>query len=446
MTASVIRQLSVWQWRLLVLLIYAIPLREGIKNGLWAALVALWIIRCNLENSWPKIGRIGWAVFFWLAAGAWSSCFAIEMDQSLKGFWDMLRSIVLIWIVSDSLCNERKRAALFRHVVISTAVSCVIALLQYGWEASKPTAYLPKLHLQLSSVGHFNQSAIYLAIGWLVALAVVLDNRIFHRHQLPGSSLFGKYHLKFRLLDDSPAWVAGDFDKRLLKWTTVFLLICQRYLLKHFWVGRLSLIVIGLSLLATTGRFAIAVATFASAIILFRMRPSRWLVQFLIWTLFAVGVGMVISSSLRERVLFQGSFSNRVLIWQSAWDAMWARPWTGVGLNNFKNINLQTRDPLTLGSVDHAHNLYFNTLAQLGIPGAIALLALLATSGALIWKYRPTMNRRELWFYGVGGGWFVIVLVGLSNTTLHHEMSMLFFILMGVLARTDQLPEKRQIF
>jgi len=72
------------------------------------------------------------------------------------------------------------------------------------------------------------------------------------------------------------------------------------------------------------------------------------------------------------------------------------------------------------------------------VPGAIVLLALISSSGAAIWKQHPTPNGGDaIVFCTAGGVWLVITLVGLSNTTLHHEMAMFFFMVMGLIPGTD---------
>ncbi len=373
-----------WEWWIFLLLVYALPLHEAAKNVLWGILVVLWLLRCVLERKWPRVGMMGGVTLFWLAVGIWASFFAIEPYVSWKGFWDMLRGAVMLWIAVPLLEDEKAQMTLVRHLVLSAGVASLVGLTDYFWTTVVLRQFIPGLHVQLHSVGHYNQSGIYLAMIWMMALAGAIDGRVVRRS----------------------------------------------------WLDGMAVIFIGLALFGTTARSAIGVALLGSLIILLESKPPRWMV-------IGLGMGMVVvmiviatSPALRNRTFFQGSFSQRVLIWQSAWKMMETRPWTGVGLNNFKNINLRTDDPNRIGTVDHAHNEYFNTLAQMGISGVGALLALLTVSANLIWKHRPMLAGEGLCFYVAGGAWWVIVLNGLSNTTLHHEMSMLFFIVMGLVVQT----------
>ena len=386
MRMTLSEQLLKWERHLLALLIYVLPVHEAGKNILWGILVSVWIWRCLVEKKWPHVGGMDLRICLWLAAGMWSCWFAIEPQAGWKGLWDMIRAAMLFWIVGSHNRSEEIRHVIIRHLVLSTALASMIAIFQCVWSLQVLKTYPPNVHVELRSVGHFNQSGIYLAMGWLVALTASSERRVFVRP----------------------------------------------------WIAKVTAALIGLALLGSMARSAIAVAGFATVIILWKSRPPRWVVRLLILGVVVMVAGFSASSTIRNRVLFRGSLSNRIAFWQSALDMAESRPWTGVGLNNFRNLHLQTIEPWNYGTIDHAHNLYFGALGQMGVPGAIALLALISSSGAAIWKQHPTPNGGDaIVFCTAGGVWLVITLVGLSNTTLHHEMAMFFFMVMGLIPGTD---------
>ncbi len=383
MKTDIAKVLRLWESRLLILLIYTLPLIEAPKNVLWGILVAAWIARCIAERRMPCVGRVGWFVLAWLLAGIWSSCFAIEPYKSWEGVWDMARGGMFLWIVGSQALDERARLGLLRHMVISAAIASGVGLYDFALRAihTRPLNEIWYRHIQLRSVGHFNQSGIYLAMATLLAVVSTLDARAFVRP----------------------------------------------------WAGRICVIVIGLALLGTTARTAIVVVALVGCWILWCNKPPRWM----IWVL-AGGVALALtaiagSSVVRGRVFFRGSYNSRVGMWQAAVDMAEKRPWTGVGLKNFKNLHLRG-DTLEVFSIDHAHNVFFTALGQMGFPGAIALVGMVAALGGMVWRSRACGDR--LWFYAGAGVWLVIVLVGMSNTTLHDEMSMLFFIVMGLVCGT----------
>lgn len=83
------------------------------------------------------------------------------------------------------------------------------------------------------------------------------------------------------------------------------------------------------------------------------------------------------------------SAAGRVELWSRAWAVAGDFPLTGVGMGLFSQVvplSYPTfRIPVT-GQFDHAHNIYLNTAAEMGLPGMIALLATLIGLGVLTWR------------------------------------------------------------
>jgi tetratricopeptide (TPR) repeat protein len=82
-----------------------------------------------------------------------------------------------------------------------------------------------------------------------------------------------------------------------------------------------------------------------------------------------------VQNSLNRR-LFNLSGSGRILQWRVAWAEVKARPFLGSGAGTYELAWLERR-PL-VGQVRDAHNLYLETLAELGPVGLLLLLAALA--------------------------------------------------------------------
>lgn len=440
-------QLERWQWRMLTLLVYALPLFRGLSNVSWGLLLSLGLIGRFVGNQPPpRGGRMWTASLAWLMAGGWATLWAIEPDESWKGLWDMLRSVSLIWLMADLLPNESRRIALLRHVVLSTVLACCIVGAQHTATVMAYNEHIrDSRSLQLRAVGHFNQSAIYLAMAWVVTLAANLDRRIFPRHRNASPQQLNRCVVRMESLWIRRTGPAFHQPAPIIARSLAIGWFLNRYCLRHYWVGRSAVVIVGVSLLATTGRFPAVVAALVGGLMAWRFRFPRWVVQFGLLGLVVVALAFAGSSFIRNRVFFRGSLSNRTLIWRSATKAAQARPWTGVGLNNFKNISLETNDAYRVATVDHAHNLYLNVLSQMGIPGCMALLFLLCQSAGMIWRWRPSRGCGELGFWAAGGVWLTIFLTGLSNTSLHHQMSMLFFIVLGVVASRPEPANPRNI-
>lgn len=376
----------VWEWRAWILLLYAIPLHEAAKNALWAIGIALAATRFLLEPRKPRPGLAGWGVLVWLVAGLWTTVFAIEPAASLKGLWDMARGAGMFGLAISVGDTSDRRAASVRHMIFAAALAGSIGLVDYAWSLCVTKAYAPKLAVQLRSVGHYNQSGAWLAMAWAFALASALHGSLIRRK----------------------------------------------------WIASATCVVIGLALAGSTSRTAIGGALVTTVALFWIARPRRWLRVALLSLIPAILLAMAMSPPLRGRLLSRGSFHNRTAIWQSTETAIRSRPWTGVGLNNFKNIMLTSDETTHFATVDHAHNLYVSSLAQGGWPGLAALMAMLGTTAAAIARLRGSVSpETRLIFRAALGVWLTLALIGLSNTSLHHELAMMFFAAMGLAVAED---------
>jgi O-antigen ligase len=376
-----IKILRLWEWRFLLAMLYLLPLREAPKNIVWGCLITFFISRMLLEKCAPSLNRIGTMTVFWISTGVLASVFAIEPAASWKGLWDMVRAGSLLWIAASHLNNETSNRIFLRHLIIATALASAIALFNWNWALFIEHKPLRANRVQLASVGHSNQSGVYLAMGWMLCMAVSIDREVLVRR----------------------------------------------------WVAPVCCMVIGIALLGSMARVAIVVCALGTLGLVVLAKTPKWITWLVIGGAVLSVLGIAGNADLRNRAFFRGSLSTRVTIWDSAWKASQNVPITGVGLNNFKNIQLSYNNDGLHQTVDHAHSIYFNTLAQAGIPGFVALIGIFATGGGLIWNMRPWGQKRNpLVFYAGAGVWLIIAVVGYSNSTLHHEMSMLFFLVMGM--------------
>ncbi|MHB0868235.1 MAG: O-antigen ligase family protein [Chloroflexota bacterium] len=68
----------------------------------------------------------------------------------------------------------------------------------------------------------------------------------------------------------------------------------------------------------------------------------------------------------------------RLDIWSRAWDMVRDMPFTGVGLNGFWLVQTQFYPGYALGPEIHAHNAFLQTAVDLGLPGLLAFLWMVA--------------------------------------------------------------------
>jgi len=76
---------------------------------------------------------------------------------------------------------------------------------------------------------------------------------------------------------------------------------------------------------------------------------------------------------------------ERLAHWRAGWLMFIAHPWTGVGFGNYPAAYPLFALPDWTDPLGHAHNYYLNVLAELGLGGLLAYLALWAAAFQLAW-------------------------------------------------------------
>ncbi|MEA2476650.1 MAG: hypothetical protein QOC87_849, partial [Actinomycetota bacterium] len=114
-------------------------------------------------------------------------------------------------------------------------------------------------------------------------------------------------------------------------------------------------------------------------------------------------------------------YDDRLAIWREAIRETRNDPWTGVGPGNFAVASRRSTSLAFTAFAPHAHNIFLNTSAEMGLPGVaflIALIAALAVAGRTALRaMRKTGRSRELaWTAGICAALVATVIQGLTNT------------------------------
>ena len=132
------------------------------------------------------------------------------------------------------------------------------------------------------------------------------------------------------------------------------------------------------------------------------------------------------------------SFQGRVEIWSRALRAIRDFPLTGCGLGTFRRV-VHVLYPLFLVSPDwdiaHGHNVFLQVALDLGLPGLVGYLALLAVAGWVGWQ-RARARGSDRWLaLGALAGLVGYHVYGIADTVaLGSKPSFLFWWLLGLLA------------
>lgn len=381
---------------LLVALAFFLPLLEAPKNLAWLGFAAAWLWnRARARDFGGRWDLWDTLIACWIASAYVVAAFAPVAHQEWKGANDVLRYGSILWMVKRGGYGAAELRLILGALVAATLVSLVP-----GWWRHLTMDYVA---LQLRSVGHVNQSAIYLAI------------------------VFGV----------SVAWLFSSWSGRGATWRAVGLGVCA------FLCG---------SLIAMASRGAVA-AGFLLVLVLALAWWPRWRAP-LIAAAAALVAAVVLAVAFDAELIAKhqrvsdkdGVLNARDKVWNMGLAAWERYPWFGVGLSNYSTISLERVqewrrlagkpfDAKQYAGTNHAHSLYVNTLAERGIVGALALLAVLFAWAAWLVRRRPRVQDGDLDWVLWGGAlsaWAITVSVGLVNTTLHHEHGILATLLLGL--------------
>jgi len=377
------------EFALLLGLVFFLPLREAPKNLLWLAYVIAWAVNRiktrQFGGPWDR-----WDSLFvgWVATGYLAALFAGIRTPDANEWGavnDLLRYVSLAWCVRRAGYTRDQALMILGLLVTSAALGTIEAL--WRWKVTSA-----RKALELVSVGHVNHSAIYLVIciGIGVGFIAALWRKLHTIPRLTGVGMTIAMVVAVLMTESRAAFVA----------LVLLVPVCTFYGFRASAIG-------------TRGWAASLVAIVV-----------------------AVGIGGI---GTVERHLATAKANNmlteRDLIWNRAVVAVQANPWFGVGMDNFSRITderlagwlqLQGRRMQVneYRRAPHAHSLYFNTITERGAIGLAVLLTVMFAWAVTLWRSRPRsgsdMETAALWCAAFSG-WFVTVVIGFANTTMHHE-------------------------
>jgi hypothetical protein len=133
--------------------------------------------------------------------------------------------------------------------------------------------------------------------------------------------------------------------------------------------------------------------------------------------------------------------NSRGTLWRGAVAAWRAHPLLGIGPDNFRHLSGQFLAHHRTDERMHANSLYFETLADLGMVGVLALLAVVAALGGAARRAVAAPASRIL-ALGVAAGLATYFLHGLLDYFLEFTPTYaLFWLLAGMMVAMDRSPE-----
>jgi tetratricopeptide (TPR) repeat protein len=378
----------------------------GIYTPLGLAIIALaWASRWLTTGHISKPTAMDLPILLLVLTVGVSLLPAIDLGLGLNRLWIILLGIAWFYAVVNSLDTERRAHIAGIALVVLGLVLAIFSLLSTDFETAQ-VVELPMIYGRLPPP---------LIRG------------------LPGSGVIEEYDLV------NPRVTAGALAI-LIPIPLSYLTLGSGWRLRCF--SLLSVLtmaaVLGLTQ-APQGLLGVL-----AALVLLGLWHSRWLriaIPAGAIGVFAIGVlrgdiSRIIGWLPPQAVEYlTGSLERRIGIWNRAVWMIRDMPFSGIGLNNYPRVaQLYTMGP---NYDPHAHNTLLQTAVDLGLPGLVAVLALLAGFGysvARAWRGPLTRNQRTL-SMGLCGTVVAWLGYGLLDTlTLGHKSAVFLWIALGMAA------------
>ncbi len=129
------------------------------------------------------------------------------------------------------------------------------------------------------------------------------------------------------------------------------------------------------------------------------------------------------------------SVVERLELWHRAWDVIQAKPLTGTGINTYAvaHQKYDTRKNWRVQNY-YAHNGYLQTAAEIGVPGALALILFFLR---WLWIHRPSLADRSVQAevrWGLWSGCLAFMIFCMGDTAMHSLQPVAaFWFVMGLL-------------
>ena len=409
-----------------------LPFASGFKigplslaDGILGAAVLLWFVDgVRKDRLRLNSGLLPLLFIVYLLALLLSFPNAIDVQEALEGVIKWVQMLVAILLIQQALSPRQVRWLVW-GLLTGGMLQAALGLYQFVFRIGPPNfLVLDRFMRAAGTFGQPNPFAGYLGLTLPVAVAlfmlnlisVVKRSRTGLKQGLAGTALYG-----------GAATIIGL--GLLASWS------------RGAWLG--AVVSMALVLLIHGGRMVKGAALGGvAALLLFGPILTRFIPSSLtdrIADLPAyLGMGMW---ELVQQPVTDSNFSviERLAHWIAALRMWELSPWLGVGPGNYEAVYPQVRLPRWDEPLGHAHNIYLNVLAENGLIGMFAYLAL--WTGVVVWlicarrrivrKVNENFGRQGRMQLGPGAAnpsseWTAALLLGVLGVIAHLSVHHLF--------------------
>ena len=379
-----------------------LPGLESLKNICAFLFVISWLLDSKLNNYWGGKWRIIDTIFFsWLLADILISINAIMAhDLSGGGFSDVLRYVLIAWVISRTYFSNEDKKKLALAAIFGT-----ILTLAYSYYSTNGVLE------ELYSVGHINHTAIFLLIAYSISSSLLLfnfNNLTFHQKiilSITSAILF---------------FTTIDTDSRAT-FAMIVLITLMNFIYFMIKLRKISMVLVFL------------------------------LVSFLVGASFIHNPPRALERIIESENILKDDTRHK--IHNFSYYVFKDNPVLGIGFGNYGHMEINDIQDSVIKekgifdrsqfiSSSHAHNLYYTFLVSGGL--------LIFTIFLWFWFYIFWIIKKLI-FTRKENEWIIIVslsvslinlLIGWFNTTLHHEHAILSMFILGLLISQYRISQQ----
>lgn len=421
---------------LLVAVVPGLPLDPGQLGLLF--FLGLWLVqRLSQRKLQLPMPALAWPFGLFILVGLaslWAAPNPVDGLQEVIKWAQML----LVALLTLDLAQRGHRVAILTAVLLAGAVQAAGGIYQWGLRGIGPEhfAIAPGRYRAYGAFEQPNPFGGYMGLVWPLAAGLAFGGLL--------KTLAPLRHTGLATLRNWPLthWLA-------LTLTTLTAALCGVALLVSYsrgaWLGAAAagavLLIfaprqrglgLALGLVAALGGLALWQAGLLPASITSRLSTITDFIQ--VYDVRGVHINDA-NFSLIERIAH----------WQAAFAMTDAHPWLGVGLGNYTAAYPDFRLINWVYPLGHAHNIYFNLLAEVGLIGLVAYLSLW---GFIVWQTLTALIHTTGWQRGLALG-----LLGVwAHLSTHHLVDYLYVnnlhihlgVLLGLLAALPHTPRSSE--
>ncbi len=386
-----------FHYNFLLLTLIFLPVFEAPKNIFALLFIVSWVFYAIKTKKWGgKWGVIDSIFLIWIIADIIAGVNAIFFhDMSANGSKDIIRFVLIGWVISRSNFSINQFSVLFFSLMTSTLIGLFYSYLNCSQGG---------VCVELNSVGHVNHTAIFTVIIYAILTNYLVLNfeKLNFRNRIP--LITAIFFLGYVIIDTRSRSAAG-----LCVLVTLIPIIYRVRSLKHASLFLLAL-------------------TISGSVLIYN--PP-----------------MVVDKYMSGTTIF--GESPRQKIRNFSYYVYQKDPIFGIGFGNFINMDLDDVRDIIIedkGSLDqnqylpyaHPHNLYYTYLVGGGLLVFSILIWFWIYIFTIIWRIIKNKGMND-WMLFNG---FAVILINLGigwvNTTFAVENAILSMLILGMLIQTNR--------